>query len=87
MEELFDDPVARLILWTAAAGTLAAIAVYVLRKIRNEPAQQEPPASELLSKFREQHAKGEITDAEFRTIKTALADRLREELSDSGQTG
>jgi hypothetical protein len=33
------------------------------------------------------HSQGEISDAEFRTIKTTLADRLRDELNDNGEKG
>ncbi len=84
---IFDDPVAELVLWTAVAAILVVVAVYVIGKIRAEAVQQEPHASELLSKFRDLHSKGELSDAEFRTIKTTLAARLQEELKDDGETG
>ena len=78
-----------------ALGTVLAVvrwpcAVYVIEKrprrsVQDE--QQEPTASELMSKFRELHSRGELSDAEFRTIKTTLAARLQEELKDNGETG
>ena len=61
--------------------------VYVIGKVRGASAQHEPSASELLSKCRESHSRGEISDEEFRTIKTTLQPRLREELNDDGETG
>ena len=87
MAELFQDPVAEMVLWAALAATAVAVAIYVIGRIRAEPSQQEPTASELISKFRELHSRGELSDAEFRTIKTTLAVRLDDELKDNGETG
>jgi len=87
MSELFEGRGAELVLWTALLAMLVAVVIYVIGRIRGAPAQQEPTASELISKFREMHSKGELSDAEFRTIKTTLAVRLEEELKDTGETG
>jgi hypothetical protein len=84
---IFGDPIAQLVIWAALGAVLIAVAVYVIGKIRAEPAQSEPDASDLISKFRDLHSRGELTDAEFRTIKTTLAERLQEELKDSDETG
>ena len=66
---------------------LVGVAAYAIRKTRAETVQHEPPASELLSKSRESHRRGDLSDAEFRTIKTTLAEQLQNELRDDGQTG
>jgi ABC-type spermidine/putrescine transport system permease subunit I len=71
----------------AVLAIMIAIAAYVISKIRAETLQREPPASELLSKFREMHSRGVLTDAEFRTIKTALAEQLQKELNDNSERG
>jgi len=84
---IFEDPTAELIFWATLGAVGAAVAAYVIGKIRAEPAQQEPSASELMSKFRDLHSKGQLSDAEFRTIKTTLAARLQEELKDNGEKG
>jgi hypothetical protein len=71
-------------------GVLAALiclAKYVLRKIRAETVQHELSTEELLSKFRESHERGDLSDSEFRTIKTTLAEKLQNELRDDGQMG
>jgi uncharacterized membrane protein len=81
------DSTIELVLWTAVLAAISALAVWVIGKIRAEPVQQEPTASELLSNFRELHSRGELSDAEFRTIKTKLGTRLQEELKDNGETG
>jgi uncharacterized membrane protein len=76
-----------LILWIAVLAALIAVAVYVILKIRSKTLQNEPHASELLSKFRDLHSQGELSDEEFRTIKTTLSAELQKELKDSGKTG
>ncbi|NLF07241.1 MAG: hypothetical protein GX594_04585 [Pirellulaceae bacterium] len=76
-----------LILWSAVLAVLMTIAWYVLGKIRPKSIQKELPASELLSKFRESHSRGELTDAEYRTIKTNLSAQLQDELNDNDEKG
>ena len=77
----------RLIISFALLAIMIAIAGYVISKIRAKTLQREPRASELLSKFREMHSRGVLTDAEFRTIKTALAEQLQKELNDISERG
>ena len=72
----------QLIVAVAVLAALVAIGVYVVGKIRNQAVQKEPPASELLTKFREMHSQGVLSDEEFRTIKTTLTERLQSELDD-----
>jgi len=87
MLESFDDRWVEFAIWLAVFAVGVPVLVYILKKIRTEPAQQELSASELMAKFREQHSKGHLSDTEFRTIKTTLAARLQEELKDNGETG
>ena len=90
MAELFDDPVAKFILWLSAGAIISVVGIYAVVKIRGEALkdeQPEPVASELMSKIRELHSQGQVSDEEFRTIKTKLAPRLQGELKDNGQTG
>jgi uncharacterized membrane protein len=85
MERHFDA--GALVVGLAVLAALVAMAVYVIGRVRAKTLQQEPMAAELLSKFRELHSRGELSDAEFRTIKTALALQRRKELSDNDETG
>ena len=87
MAEFFQDPILQLILWIAVFLILLAVATYVVLKIRGEALQNEPPASELLSKFRELHGEGDLSHEEFRTIKTTLAEQLQMELKDNEEKG
>jgi len=76
-----------LAVWGIALAALAALAVFVVGKLRDEKEKEDPTAGELLSKFREMHSRGVLSDAEYRTIKTSLATRPQEELKDNGQRG
>lgn len=87
IERVLSIPGAELVIWGTLGAMLIAVAFYVIGKIRPKSVQQEPTASELMSKFRELHSKGVLSDAEFRTIKTTLTVHLREELKDTGETG
>ena len=71
----------------AMLAVLIAIGAYVVGKLRAETVHQDPTAGELMSKFGESHSKGELSDAEFRTIKTTLAEQVQEELKRNGDTG
>jgi uncharacterized membrane protein len=75
------------IFWMAVLAAVLAVAYYVIMKIRSEPEKKEPQASQWLSKYREMHSRGELSDEEFRTIKTKLAEQLQDELNDNGETG
>jgi hypothetical protein len=76
-----------LVLGLALLAVLVAVAWYVISKIRAEPAKKEQQASNWLSKYTELHSKGGLSDEEFRTIKTKLAEQLQDGLNDSGDNG
>jgi hypothetical protein len=66
------------ILWVAAAAALAAIGFYLIGKIRGAFRQSEREPGILLDNFRELHSQGELSDEEYRTIKSKLASQLRD---------
>ena len=76
-----------LILAFAVLAVLVAIGAYIISKIRPEPAKKEHQASQWLSKYSELHSQGGLSDEEFRTIKTKLAEQLQDELNDNGENG
>jgi uncharacterized membrane protein len=84
--QFLSPGVVELAVWLVVLAALLLGVHAVIRKIRAETLQKEPTASELLSKFRECHRRGELSDTEFRTIKTTLAERLQQELKDDGET-
>jgi uncharacterized membrane protein len=73
--------------WILLVLCVLGIGILLLRKVRSGPAKQESTASELLSKFRELHSEGELSDAEYRTIKTQLAAKLQQQIKGNGDKG
>ena len=63
---------------------ITVLAVYAVQSFRDRSGNDRVSANDLLTNYREMHSRGDITDAEFRTIKTALKEKLEQELSDSG---
>ncbi len=79
--------VAWIMVWCTVLAMLIALAVYLLGRFRGRAEDDQPAASELLTKFREVHTRGGLSDEEFRTIKTLLAQKLQDELKDTGDKG
>ena len=83
MSELFRHPLSQAALWFAAIFALLALAVMLLRRWRGDAADDQPAISELLTKFRELHLQGGLSDDEYRTIKTKLATRIDTKLNNT----
>ena len=73
-------------LWIAVALGLTALAVVALRKWRDVSNDAQPTSNELLTKFREVHCRGGLSDDEYRTIKTKLAREIETELKGNDET-
>ncbi|HEX5470355.1 MAG TPA: hypothetical protein VFW73_00630 [Lacipirellulaceae bacterium] len=86
MTELFRHPLSQAALWFAVILALLALAVVGLRKWRGRSYDVRPKASDLLTKFREMHGRGSLSDDEYRTIKTKLARQIDAEQKDSDET-
>ena len=83
MTALLRHPLAQATLWFAVIFALLALAVAVLRRWRGSANDAQPKPSELLTKFRELHGRGTLSDDEYRTIKTTLARQLDAELKEN----
>jgi uncharacterized membrane protein len=86
MSGLLDHPLFLAALWFAVILALIALFILVVRRFRGSSANDRPGANELLTKFRDLHVRGGLSDDEYRTIKTKLATQLDAELSDSDRT-
>jgi hypothetical protein len=69
-------------LWCAVVLAVSALAATLLRRWRGGAYDGQPTPNELLTKFREVHGRGGLSDDEYRTIKTKLARQLDAELND-----
>lgn len=65
---------------------LGAGLFWLMTRLRGGEAEGARDAHESLAKFRELHARGGLSDEEYRTIKTQLAAKLDEELGNSLST-
>ena len=81
------EPITQAALLFAAIFVMTAIGLAVVRRYRDRKAEDISDASEMMSKFRDLHAEGGLSDEEFRTIKTKLANELKAELNDNSSTG
>lgn len=78
---------ARAGVWFALIFLLVAVAVALVRKYQRDgtlwkrlsdsTADDGQDPSDLLSKFREMHSRGTLSDTEYRTIKTKLAAQIK----------
>ena len=87
---LFDflaTPPAQAVIWMTVLACLLMLSYYVVQKFRDHTGDDRQSTNELMTKFREMNREGDITDAEFRTIKTVLREPLQAELKDSRDEG
>lgn len=87
MPDFFQTPSVQVVLFLAATAILITVGAYLVARVRASFQETPPPANELLTNFRELHSKGELSDEEYRTIKSMLAERLQEELTNKVKEG
>jgi hypothetical protein len=66
-------------------AVVIGIGAFIVSRFRGREDDEQPTASAMLTNFRELHEEGELSDQEFRNIKTLLAEKLEQELNDSGK--
>ncbi len=64
-----------------------AIGAYLVGRFRGRAEEDRRPANEMLTNFRELHSQGDLSDDEYRTIKTVLTAKIRSELNGTGEKG
>jgi len=72
-----------LTLWVAGLAIVTTICVYVVGKFRGGFRESDLGPSNLITNFRELHSQGELSDEEYRNIKSKLAAQMQEELKKS----
>lgn len=85
--EFWQQLSVQVVLSVAILAALIAMGLYIIQRVRSNLHDARPSTSELLSKFRDLHSKGELNDEEFRTIKSTLGARLRDELKRNDEAG
>ena len=87
MWEFLGTPSVQAVIWTTILLMLLVVAYYIVQRFRDNTGKDTPKSSEYLTNFREMHQEGDISEKEFRTIKTVLGVKLQDELKDSGEEG
>ena len=84
-EHLYVLAHAALLFAVIIALTIAGI--YVMKRFRGNSGDEESLTNDMTTTFREIHGRGDLSEEEYRTIKTVLEERSRTESSDSGERG
>jgi uncharacterized membrane protein len=66
----------------ALVFVVMAIGIVVVRRFRREKNDDVAESSKMMTKFRDLHDQGGLSDEEFRTIKSKLAAKLRSEIKE-----
>ena len=86
MADFLRHPLSLAALWFAVIFALTALAFKMVRRFGGSSAGDQPETAELLTKFRDLHSRGGLSDEEYRTIKTKLAAQLEVPLNDAEQS-
>jgi hypothetical protein len=78
---------AQFAIWVSVLFALIVLAWIVVQRFRGSAASEGQTASDMLTKFQEMRQEGDISETEFRTIKTMLGSKLQPELKDNGDKG
>ena len=80
MLEVLTTPSGKAVIWVTVFLIISVIGWFVVLRFRDISGDDNPTASELLTNFRELHQEGDISEQEYRTIKTALRPDIEREL-------
>ncbi len=58
----------------------------ILRRLRDNTTQDEDDPGQLLTKFRDLHSRGTLSDGEYRTIKAKLATQIQDGLTNHSRS-
>ena len=66
---------------------LVIMGAVIVQRFRGGAADKALDANELITNFQEMHSRGDITDADYRKIKSVLGAKLHSELKDDKDKG
>ena len=87
MIQFLLEPTPQVVIWSTVSVIVILTSIYVVKKFRDRIDEDMPGPSEHMSFFREIYDEGDITETEFRTIKTVLSEQLEGTLNDPDETG
>ena len=69
----------QLCVWGALLLGLVIVATLVVQRFRGSAAEKGARPGELLSNFQEMRERGDISDADYRRIKSVLGDKIQDD--------
>lgn len=81
------DTLAQLAVGVGLLIALVIAGTLVVQRFRGGAADKGTNANELITNFQEMHSRGDITDADYRRIKSVLGAQLHGELKDDKDKG
>ena len=87
MHHLSADTLAQVMLGLGMLIGLVVVGVLVVQRFRGGAAEKGPTAKELITNFQEMRSRGDISDADYRRIRSVLGAELHGELKDGKDKG
>jgi hypothetical protein len=88
MREFLQSTPAQAVIWVAVLLTIGCVGVYVIKQIRQwGDTNSEISPNELLTRFRGMQDEGDISQSEFKRIKSVLGEKLQHELESNDAEG
>jgi len=72
---------------TLVLAIMILLSVMVLGKLRNFADEDRVDTSKMMTNLEELREQGDISDEEFRKVKSVLSEKLQRELNDNGDMG
>jgi uncharacterized membrane protein len=87
MNQASADTLLQLVFGMGLLLILVIVATLIVQRFRGSAADKGHTASELMTNFQEMKKRGDISDADYRKIKSVLGDQLHSELKDGKEKG
>ena len=88
MQEFLQSAPAQAVIWIAVLLALCSLGGYLVKLVRERGGDGgEPSTSDMLTGFRDMHGEGDISQTEFKKIKSVLGGRLHDELESNDAGG
>jgi uncharacterized membrane protein len=78
---------AQFAIWVSVLFALIVVAWIVVQRFRGGAASEGQTASDMLTKFQEMRQEGDISETEYRTIKSVLGEQLQRNVKDGKDKG
>jgi hypothetical protein len=86
MGQVSADTWMQLVLWGAVLLGLVVVATLIVQRLRQSSANSGTTASDLLTDFQDMRQRGDLSDADYKKVKSVLGTRLQPRTKDGKDT-